>query len=168
MSHVTCRFCLALLLITYLSATRLSGQANLSGTWVLDETRGDEPAMGKHANSVPGAPSQDRITVSLLGPLVTINNDSGKRALSRTYQLAPLASLQAGANEGALASLSASKLTTHRRELVTLPHGAQVRVDTVEVYTPQADGSLLVERTVTTPSGSITHRHTFKRQEVVR
>jgi hypothetical protein len=114
--------------------------------------------MGHHPTAAPHELIDGLLTIRLGAAAATVDTSTGSRVMSRSYPLDALETVQTRAR------LVNGVLTVHRTEVVQLPAG-QATVETIERFSIQADGTLLLERTATTQGRSTTRRQIFERRQ---
>lgn len=112
--------------------------------------------MGRHPASVDDL-NDGVLAIRLARTAATVDTATGSRRVSRTY------ALDAADTARVRARLVDGVLTVRRSDVVKLPVG-ETTVETLERYSLQPDGSLLLERTATVDGRSTTRRHVFERQ----
>lgn len=144
-----------------------SPSSPLAGTWIAEAREGDDPVMG-HPARPTNASRAPRVVLDLSASAVNVRREVGQRSNTATFPIVSAASLRTSGIVSNAAAVVGGVLTTAHRRLVFLPEGTEVAIETVETYTLQADGRLLLVRTVTTNQGRDTRQMMFRKLETVR
>lgn len=142
------------------------GTTDFSGSWSLDKEKSTMPQMGGGPGGPggPGGGMAESLTIKQTATELT-RETGGQRPATRTYKLDGSESVNA-TPRGDIKSKSkwdGAKLVTESVREMQGPDGP-MSITTKEVMSLEADGSLVIESTTTTPMGERKSRLVYKKQ----
>lgn len=167
----TCSF-IAVALVAITVALAAQKKPDFSGSWTLDPSRSE---MGRGPGGGPGGTSgrgpggmgggPTKLVIKQTETTLTIEREMGGQAVAQTYRLDGSESVNPGMRGGEMKSRTrwdGDTLVTESSQTMNTPNG-EMSIQTKEVRSIAADGTMVVESTRTTPRGTQTSKLVFKK-----
>jgi hypothetical protein len=154
------------ILIVATAALVAQKKPDFSGSWTLDPSRsemgGGGPGGGGPGRG-PGGGGPSKLVVKQTDATLTIEREMGGETVTQTYKLDGSESVNRGMRGGEVKSKSrwdGDKLVTEGSQSMNTP-GGDMTIQTKEIRSMAADGTMVVETTRTTPRGTTTSKLVF-------
>jgi hypothetical protein len=161
----------ALAIVAWATLALAQARPDFSGTWMLDvaksdlgSARGGGPAGGGPSRA-PSPVLDAKFVIKQTASELSIDQQVGGHSNVTTLKLDGSESVNTGMRGGQLKSKArwdGSRIVVESTQTMTTPNGERT-LETKEVRSLAADGTMVVERTTQTPRGTRTQKLVFKK-----